>query len=130
MPNSNETLYPIQFVVSRPGPKHESVTAVVTAKVNRLELKEGDKFVQILTEAVTEWVKTTKAGKACFNYAGDDINIGDLCCYGDLELRKILEQKGIYEFLQDPSEYCSSDYWTYDTVLINADETDDDELIF
>lgn len=126
MSNLDVTLYPIQFVVSRREPKSSDTNALVTAKVSDPQLKNSDKFVEVLTQCVTQWVKTTEAGKSCFEYASDDLNIGDLASCGDSELRKILAENGIHEFMEDLFEYCSPGDWAYDTPLVNADEIEED----
>jgi len=109
----------VSFVVERSTElgTFASVTAVVSSKL----LRNGDNFVKALTQGVTEWVQTSEAGKACFDHAGDDLNIGDLLVFADPSLRQILEKFGIFEFCTDYDTAEHSGDWHFDTCLV--DET-------
>lgn len=109
----------VSFIVERS--TELGTFASVAAEVSSELLRNGDNFVKALTQGVTEWVQTSEAGKACFDHAGDDLNIGDLLVFADPSLRQILEKFGIFEFCTDYDTAEHSRDWHFDTCLV--DET-------
>ena len=76
-----------------------------------------------LKKVLTQWVKTTKDGRAAWKQSSEDFNIGDLAlCDEDFKKygAKALETLGVYGF---NILYCGdvADAETFDTILI--DET-------
>ena len=46
-------------------------------------IKDSSDLVLKLREGVTAWAKETEEGKSLYEYAGDDMNIGDIADYLD-----------------------------------------------
>lgn len=118
----------IAFVVAR-GFQTRTL-ALVTAKVSDAALCHGGKFVEALTKGVTEWVQTAETGKRCFEYAEDDLNIGDLCSFGgssDQSLRTILEKYGIFNFCEDSPDLQDAEDWHHDTTLVDTTAFEEQE---
>tara|TARA_B100001057_G_scaffold223290_1_gene223582 strand:- start:174 stop:677 length:504 start_codon:yes stop_codon:yes gene_type:complete len=113
----------VRFVAPRyEDPRYAIITAIVTNP----DLKEETNFLAELRRAVTEWVKTTEDGRACYEYAGGDLNIGDLLSHGGVEDVVALMPDVVSLDLDQIGAIRSGD-WTYDTTLVNGDELDDTE---
>ena len=54
------------------------LTATVTDAIG-----DGDDLIASIRAGVTQWARTTQAGRQTYEYAGNDMNIGDV--HGDLE---------------------------------------------
>lgn len=80
-----------------------------------------DKAEMLIRRAVTQWVKETDEGQRVFNYAGEDLNIGDLASHATDTLQPFLAAEGIFDFtitdLVKPG-----DYLPYDRVLVDCVE--------
>lgn len=102
----------------------ELTFAIVKADVSREELAEERPFLAALMNAVTEWVKTTKNGKAAWKESSADFNVGDLSGYSnDKQLVPLLKKNGINSLDIDCEAHTEgADYWSYDTVLAEPDE--------
>jgi len=74
--------------------------------------------------AVTEWVRTTEAGRIEYENSSEDLNLGDLSnCDDDPALVALLTANGITHF--DVEVYSDSDYpgiWTYDSQLVESED--------
>jgi hypothetical protein len=79
-----------------------------------------------LIEATEEWVTTTEDGKACLEYAGDDLNLGDLACHGGTSfVAEHLERYGVHGLEIEPVPHLeNSPGMTYDTPLVGPDVLD------
>lgn len=109
----------VRFVVVRPG---ENTAAIVTAWVSESNLKNERKFLERLTTALTEWVKTTADGKEAWEYSSYDFNVGDLATsLADNSLVDMLKKYGIYNMDVDAGDI-SSQTWLFDEVLVNAED--------
>lgn len=91
-----------------------------------LDLNE-DEIRQAITCAVTEWMKTTKAGKESWVFSNRNFNVGDLDQVVDhYTLTSLLKKNNIYNLkieiirLKDAARN-----WSYDTVLINEEEIEE-----
>lgn len=120
----------IEVVVTRSG---EATFAIVSAMTTNISNEHT--FLARLTEALTEWVRTTKEGKKAWEYSCYDFNIGDLAGLFEevngrfrlpLRLEKELAKRGIRNLTIVGSSYDGvSRDWSYDQVLImpiNEDE--------
>ena len=71
-------------------------------------------------EAVTAWVSKTKAGRDCYKYVNDDLNIGDVETHGGIKyVRAYLKKE--YNILNFDVQVISEDIqreWSFDTVLV------------
>jgi hypothetical protein len=77
--------------------------------------ENGISLQECVIKAVNKWIKTSEAGKQCFAYAGDDLNIGDLSsCVDDLDLIECLQDEGVAHLTIESPELCG---WMYDTPL-------------
>jgi hypothetical protein len=106
---------------------HEEWTvAVIEYRVNDDAMNAGlhslTKLLPKLVEATEEWVTTTDEGRACLDYACDDLNIGDLCSHGGIEfVAKHLEQYGVLGFRAEPVPHLENEPgMTYDTRLVTS----------
>ena len=115
--------FEVQFIVSRNDP-NEITFALVTANVNRTGLKNEINFLNALTRSISEWIKTSDAGKMALEDSSENFNVGDLSNWTEeLSLKKCLENEGITEFNVDiTSKNIVSTNWMYDTVLADINE--------
>lgn len=125
--------FEMKFTVIRNDPD-EITFALVTANVNQIVLGNETDFLNALTRAISDWVKTSDAGKMAWENSSEDFNVGDLSHWTDeLSLKKCLEKEGITELNIDiNSKNMASTEWMYDTVLADvdddmSDENDDDD---
>jgi len=99
--------------------------AIINIEVTDETLCDENTFLAELRRAVTEWVKTTEDGRACYEYAGNDLNIGDLLSHGGAEDIVALMPNVISLDLDQIGAIRSGD-WTYDTTLVNEEELDEE----
>lgn len=105
--------------------RRDNLCAVVTYFVTMpAALKDLDSlliFLPLFKELVTRWTRETDEGKACLEYASNDLNIGDLASASDMQwFRKELKAVGVLEFdIAIVSDFRHD--WLYDTVLVNED---------
>jgi len=73
--------------------------------------------------AVDAWIRCSDEGRKCFEYAGDDLNIGDLSSYlDDADLNHCFANEGITDFrVMEPI----ISGWNFDTVLTTISEEDE-----
>ena len=72
--------------------------------------------------AVDAWIRCSDEGRQCFEYAGEDLNIGDLVSYlDDADLNRCFSSEGITDFkVMEPIV----SGWNHDTVLTTVSEED------
>lgn len=94
---------------------------LVTALVNGEKIRNDGDLVTALRKGVTNWAQRTENGKEAYEYAGNDMNIGDL---GNYDLGEVLRFcPDIYEL-----EFRSLDEaqnWDYDTRLCDEIEREE-----
>jgi hypothetical protein len=77
-------------------------------------------LLEVVRKAVGAWISCSDAGRACFNYAGGDLNIGDLGSYlDDVDLVRCFRDCGIFGF--SIVEPFASSCWVFDTALVSGD---------
>lgn len=109
----------LEVLVAREGSffKGNPVFVVVSCDKTR-QIENGNQLEEALVRAVTNWIKTTEEGKAAFQYATDDLNIGDLLSHLDDEnLARAMENEGIKSFQVMQPDVCD---WNYDTPLVDT----------
>jgi len=111
-----------RFVVPR---YEEPRFAIINIEVTNETLCEEPAFLAELRRAVTEWVRTTEDGRACYEYAGNDLNIGDLLSHGGAEDIVALMPNVISLDLDQIGAIRAGD-WTYDTPLVNEEDIDEE----
>jgi hypothetical protein len=104
-----------------------SITTIAILKVTLDKNRPEEKVMEELKRLVTMWTRDTKDGKACYNYAGGDLNIGDLAQY-DKSFSKYLTslaKKNRGYILNIQIEYCGEPESTqaFDTILITQKES-------
>jgi len=116
----------VKYVVRR---TYESTVAIVEADVTVEVALTLFGFKTVLTTALTNWFHTSDGGRAAFQEASYDFNIGDLATI-DLhrtpELQDELRQFGIENLLVKvivPKDADNPDDWTFDEIL------EDQELV-
>lgn len=110
-----------------PRMSHEETTVALIRYELDQNADPGDaslsRILPRIIEATTTWAQTTEEGKACYKYAGTDLNLGDLASHGGVEfVRTILERDDIKNF--DVEIFCcleNSPGMTFDTPLLSAD---------
>lgn len=101
---------------------HGNPVYVVVSCDKSPSVDSPNQFLQAVGQAVTLWVKNTESGKETYIYAGDDLNIGDICQHdADPELHKFLAETGVHNFQISHPEKSG---WNYDTSLVNILEID------
>ena len=123
---TNEDLqFDFELTVTRSDFK-SPIIAVVSGKVKirRNENRQIDLCVKsAITQAVTKWVQT-KEGKPVFEFAGEDLNIGDLVTYGAARcevFKHLLEEEGITDLkLSGPFQPAFG--WSFDSVLVDCSQ--------
>lgn len=88
--------------------KAETTEAIQTEK----------ELLEAIRHAVKKWVLATHEGRAAYEYAGDDMNLGDVGDYAD-EIRKHAPNILSLSF----ESITPAEEWIYDTSL--CDEIDD-----
>jgi hypothetical protein len=86
---------------------------VVTAVVNPKAITTDEELVHELRAGVTKWARTTKEGRAAYDYSADDMNIGDL---SSVDLKPILANCPNIISL-DWEQVNQAENWEYDTPL-------------
>jgi len=99
--------------------------AIVNIVVTDESLCKEEKFLTELRRAVTEWVKTSEDGKSVWEYSGNDLNIGDLMSHGGIEDIVAL-MPGVESIDLDQIGHPRGGNWTYNTVLVNEEEIEED----
>lgn len=106
----------------------EEMIAIISYKLDgdprnaHTDYSDPDKLLFAVKGAVYQWVKNTPEGRACYDYAGDDLNIGDVVSHGgDDFVRNNLEMDGIHDFEVDIVGSHSLPDWHYDTVLVDPE---------
>ena len=104
--------------------KFGSIDVAVNVKVEYF--KDGDYGVDhtlnLIKDAVTEWICSTKEGLEVFNNTCEDTNIGDLYTYGCIEgIMPYLNKRGIKSIEGESIENPVS----YDTILCKVAVIDD-----
>jgi hypothetical protein len=81
-------------------------------------IKDDADLIKCLRNGITDWAKESEAGKRCYAYSGDDMNIGDLASMDTEEI--VAYCKGINSISIEQIEV--SNHWTYDTRLCDTIE--------
>lgn len=68
------------------------VTTIALVKLTTRQpvSKEAEKL-EALREAITAWIRNSRAGRCCWNQSCGDLNIGDIICY-EVSLRRWLKK--------------------------------------
>jgi hypothetical protein len=105
--------------------RDEMTWAVVSCKRTRL-VYSANQLLNRVQAAVSEWVRTTDAGKNVYEDSGGDYNVGDLANdLDDKDLRRCLESQGLFHVDIDVYSYDDAAVlWSFDTHLV--DETAED----
>ena len=77
---------------------------------------EGKSSIDILTNAVTQWIKETENGMNMWEYSSCDLNIGDLSC-SDINGDEFSKWGVSNLDFQSDFEFC-----TFDTILCDDPE--------
>lgn len=117
-------LYPVEFIIPRLS-NDEHTFAIIKAQVADHDLIGINRFLNILTTAVTTWVRTTQNGRRAWTKSQRDFNIGDLAHYIDsANLRRALVLYNIYDLsIQIISDLRTSP-WTFDIILVDSNQLD------
>lgn len=108
-----------RFIVHRES-YEERTFAIVTANIHpdKPELTKESGFLKALEEAIAKWIETDKVGRATWEYANEDFNVGDLSLhYHDRPLRVLLFDQGIKNLEVETHVYDGNGPWTFDTNL-------------
>jgi hypothetical protein len=85
----------LQVLVTRES--DPSTTVLVSCERTKM-IPSGSKLLEAVIKAVTKWVQT-KDGEDTFNYAGEDLNIGDIASHGvSGPLYRLLLDEGVKDF--------------------------------
>jgi hypothetical protein len=114
----------MQFIVYRQDGFAVSNFMLVSATVDSNRIKTNADLVAAFKAGVTEWAKNTEEGKAAYEYAGSDMNIGDLAGH-NIEPIIALYCAGIKSMRIQQIDDAS--HWMYDTSLCEEIDTEDDE---
>ena len=105
----------IEVLVSRTTNINDAYVVVSCDTSGKID--SGDKLLEYLIKAVTKWVQTPE-GRPLFEYAADDLNIGDLSSYcREPTLARLLKEEGINNFQIIQPDRCD---WNYDTPLVST----------
>ncbi len=109
-----------------PGPTHKlgdiHFVMIVEADTSA-SIKDDKDLIKCLRNGINEWVKESEEGKACYAYAGDDMNIGDLV--SSMANEEIVAYcQGINSISIEQIDV--SNHWTYDTRLCDTIEDDNE----
>jgi len=103
-----------------------AVTSYERAKADLGE--EGERagnvriFKELLTRAVTRWVRQTEQGKGVWRGNNEDFNIGDACEWqGDEDFAAALSSCGIAHLVIETFSDGSNPSWDYDDKLVDED---------
>jgi len=120
---SNQTkTFKARFVAPR---YEDPCFAIINIEVTNEAMCDESTFFAELRRAVTEWVKTTDVGKLAWKDSCQDLNIGDFISGEDINL--ILPfMPDVVSIDLDQIGVIRAGDWTYDTVLVNEEELDDD----
>jgi hypothetical protein len=110
-----------------PRMSHEETTVALIRYELGSNADPGDaslsRILPKLINAVTSWVENTEEGRACYEYAGNDLNIGDVASHGGEQYVAI--QMSLHDLLGFKIEvFCcleNSPGMTYDTSLVDPD---------
>ena len=105
--------------VERPG--FPAADPSLTVRVEFDEAIPLSQLVDRVRRAVTHWVRSgSEAAAAVYDYAGEDLNIGDLTPHlDDPDVREYLSRQGIAALeVIEPLRIA----WDYDTTLVEAIE--------
>lgn len=104
----------LRVLVERPGLPPAQTVLVEVLTTRKMDV---DGLVSAIRKAVANWVKSgDEEAQALYEYAGDDLNIGDLASYlGSESLAVHLQRHGILQL--DLWTPVRGD-WQYDTPLI------------
>ena len=86
----------------------------------KTSLSSSEEFLDELKDGVTAWARKTENGRQCWEYAGTDMNIGDVSEY----FNEIVAYCPNIEEISVQDLEVSGD-WSYDTVLCDDIEEDD-----
>ena len=82
----------VQTVLMRAS--HKETTGAIVSCEQTQDVNTVEKMLERIKNAVTDWIKVTKAGMEMWEYSSEDLNIGDLSTgYTDKDLQKFLHGK-------------------------------------
>lgn len=105
------------------------------------ELVSEKGFFAAITRALTKWVKETESGKNAWQASGEDFNIGDLVNevgskIGEQVLDDDSDERELWRYFADEGlhhieidiagDEGVAQHYTYDSVLVDAAELDDE----
>lgn len=109
-----------EFLVYRQEKLTPTNFTLVKAVVNGEKIHNDGELVEALKAGVTKWAQETTDGKDAYQYAGDDMNIGDVA---GADLESILARcPDIYELSFESLDDAQN--WVYDTPLCEYIETE------
>ena len=123
----------LRFQVQRPLDEYGQTIGIIEATFSQQAMRSGigddAGLLSTLTEAMTEWVRTTEEGQRFWESTGRDANIGDLISAYDGGLPDAVEEalrtKGILGFrARCISNDRVSQVWSYDTLIVEHDALD------
>lgn len=106
-------MYTMRILAYRLGKFGLQRALILRATVDESVIKNTDELLAHLVDGVTAWAAETEDGARAYDYAGSDMNVGDLSNY---DLSAIVERcPYIFELAIDDISFASS--FTYDTPL-------------
>ncbi len=108
---TDKALKVLRYVVYRQEGLRIDPIVLVTASVTPAIIDDED-LVKTISNGVTKWVRATKEGRELYEYAGTDMNLGDLAGHeSDILPYCIGVKKLSFDWLD------AAPHWVYDTSL-------------
>lgn len=111
-------MHHLNFVVYRQEKIEPGPIVLIRSYVDE-SIKNSDDLRKELCICVEQWAINTEQGRNCYDYAGDDMNIGDIAAMGDMDSIISYSDK-IQKF---HVEYLNrADDWVFDSPLCSQIE--------